>query len=71
MWLAAGPERGGSEGKAPGKRMGAPVADAPANAAGDEKGAILDHAVMLTSSAALCHLTTLLLLAFLSRLAGE
>jgi len=40
--VAAGPEPSGAEGKVPGKRRGPPVADAPANAAGGEKGAILD-----------------------------
>lgn len=40
MLLAAGREPGGSDGKAPGKRMGACVADAPANADADQKGAV-------------------------------
>ncbi len=40
MWLAAGPEPSGADGKAPGKRMGAPVAGPLADADGDKKGAV-------------------------------
>ena len=40
--MAAGPEPSVAEGKVPGKRRGPRVADAPANAAGGKKGAILD-----------------------------
>ena len=42
MWLAAGPEPSGAEGKALGKRMGPPVVGLLADAAGDTKGASLD-----------------------------
>lgn len=40
--MAVGPEPSGVDGKAPGKRVGSPVAGPLANAAGDTKGASLD-----------------------------